>query len=71
MEYLGNIAAEVTRSIPLSCEHCNVSWDGCAAESFCPKCQAPKGFYSHDRNDCYCHICKPEIMEAPTRTGGA
>lgn len=62
--YLGNIAASPTHSVLLSCSHCQVSWGGCAAESFCPECHAPKGYYPHDLDDCYCHQCMPELAEA-------
>lgn len=57
--YLGNIAASEAHSVLLSCAHCNVYWGGCAAESFCPECHAPKGYYVHDRDVCYCEQCMP------------
>ena len=57
MEYLGNFSTSIAYSISLSCHHCGVSWEGCAAESECPKCGRPKGFHADDRDKCYCDEC--------------
>lgn len=55
--WLGNHAAVQGRSISLTCDHCRVSWEGCAAECCCPECGAPKGYHDHDADLCYCEQC--------------
>lgn len=61
--YLGNRAVSPAHSVLLHCDHCMVSWSGCAAESFCPRCHAPKGFYPHDLNVCFCDRCRPHARK--------
>lgn len=56
-EWLGNRAAVQGYSIGLECHHCRVSWEGCAAESCCPKCGAEKGYHPNDHGKCYCEEC--------------
>lgn len=59
-QYLGNFSTMDFVSLPMHCDHCNVGWGGCAAESFCPKCGAAKGYRDEDFNECYCPECKPD-----------
>lgn len=63
--YLGNLAAVQGYSTALSCHHCEVTWEGCAAECCCPKCAAPKGYHSEDHDECYCVECRPEEDAEP------
>lgn len=57
--HLGNLAVSPHHSVSLSCHHCEVVWQGCAAESWCPRCGSPKGYNFGDIDECYCEICRP------------
>jgi hypothetical protein len=61
--WLGNLAAVQGYSTPLSCHHCEVTWEGCAAESCCPKCGAPKGYHNDDHGQCYCAQCQTDLPQ--------
>lgn len=67
MRDLGNRAVSNDHSVVLSCTHCDVSWNGCAAESCCPECGTMKGYHSDDLDHCYCQECDPENYE-PTES---
>ena len=62
-QHLGNFAVSNSHSVGLTCHHCKVSWNGCAAESCCPRCGAPKGYHAEDWDKCYCTECEPEESE--------
>ena len=61
---LGNRSVTINHSVGLSCHHCCVKWNGCAAECCCPECGAPKGYGPTDRGHCFCETCRGETYEA-------
>jgi hypothetical protein len=63
--WLGNRAAVQGYSTPLSCHHCEVTWEGCAAECCCPKCGAPKGYHTENHDACFCDECREEETPEP------
>ena len=67
VRYLGSFTTSEAYGISLSCHHCGVRWTGCAAESFCPECGRPKGFYADDRDKCYCDECLAALEATDTQ----
>lgn len=61
--YLGNRSTHPYAGIALTCDHCKVEWVGCAAESCCPECWAPKGYHGDDWDRCFCEVCVPRDPE--------
>jgi rubrerythrin len=57
VKHLGNLAAVPESSLYLRCNHCQVSWGGCAAVADCPECGAPKDYLSG--GECLCEMCVP------------
>ena len=52
---LGNRAVSNSHSVGLDCDHCGVTWNGCAAECCCPECGAEKDVQT---GDCVCEVCR-------------
>ena len=55
---LGMRAVSLMHGVGLYCDHCMVEWGGCAAESCCPECGAPKAYFDDGR--CMCERCDAE-----------
>ena len=55
---LGMRAVTPWFAVGLQCDHCKVTWAGCAAECCCPECGAPKDYSGDGR--CMCERCQAD-----------